>query len=33
MSNADFGSYLFHQGTNYHSYEFLGCTLEMVDGK
>ena len=33
MSNTDFGSYLFHQGTNYHSYEFLGCMLEMVDGK
>ena len=33
MSNTDIGSYLFHQGTNYHSYEFLGCSLEMVGGK
>lgn len=33
MSNTDIGSYLFHQGTNYHSYEFLGCSLNMVDGK
>ena len=33
MSNTDFGNYLFHQGTNYHSYEHLGCTLEIVDGK
>ena len=33
MSNTDIGSYLFHQGTNYHSYEFLGCSLNMQDGK
>ena len=33
MSNTDLGSYLFHQGTNYHAYEYLGCTLNMKDGK
>lgn len=33
MSNTDIGSYLFHQGTNYHAYEFLGCSLLMKDGK
>ena len=26
-------SYYFHQGTNYESYNFLGCNLEMADGK
>ena len=33
MSNTDLGSYLFHQGTNFHAYEFLGCSLLMKDGK
>ena len=33
MSNTDLGSYLFHQGTNYHSYDYLGCSLIMKDGK
>ena len=33
MSNTDLGSYLFHQGTNYRAYEFLGCSLLMKDGK
>lgn len=33
MSNTELGSYLFHQGTNYHAYEYLGCMLEIVDGK
>lgn len=33
MSNTDIGSYLFHQGTNYRAYEFLGCSLLMKDGK
>ena len=33
MSNNDLGSYFFHQGTNYHAYEYLGCSLEMKDGK
>ena len=26
-------SYYFHQGTNYESYNFLGCNLEVVDGR
>ena len=26
-------SYYFHQGPNYESYNFLGCNLEIVDGK
>ena len=33
MSNNDLGSYLFHQGTNFRAYEYLGCTLNMKDGK
>ena len=33
MSNTDLGSYFFHQGTNYRAYEYLGCTLNMKDGK
>ena len=33
MSNTDLGSYLFHQGTNYRAYEFLGCSLLQKDGK
>ncbi len=33
MSNTDLGSYLFHQGTNYRAYEYLGCSLLMKDGK
>ena len=33
MSNGDLGSYLFHQGTNFRAYEYLGCSLEMKDGK
>ena len=33
MSNADLGSYYFHQGTNYRAYEYLGCSLAIVDGK
>ena len=32
MSTVEFNSYLFHQGTNYHAYEFLGCSMEMKDG-
>ena len=33
MSNTDIGSYLFHQGTNFRAYEFLGCSLLIKDGK
>ncbi len=33
MANTDLGSYYFHQGTNYRAYEYLGCSLEMKDGK
>lgn len=33
MSNTDLGSYLFHQGTNYRAYEFLGCSLSIRDGR
>ena len=33
MSNTDLGNYLFHQGTNFHAYEYLGCSLLMKDGK
>ena len=33
MSNTDLASYLFHQGTNFRAYEYLGCSLKMVGGK
>ena len=33
MSNIDLDSYLFHQGTNYRAYDFLGCSLLVKDGK
>lgn len=33
MSNTEVHSYLFHQGTNYRAYEFLGCSLEMKGDK
>ncbi len=33
MSNIELNSYLFHQGTNYHAYEFLGCSLAKADEK
>ena len=33
MSNTDLGSYFFHQGTNFRSYEYMGCSLLMKDGK
>ncbi len=33
MSSTDLGSYYFHQGTNFRAYEYLGCSLQMKDGK
>lgn len=33
MGNADLASYLFHQGTNFRAYEYLGCTSSFLDGK
>ena len=33
MSTNDLGSYFFHQGTNFHAYEYLGCSCEINDGK
>ena len=33
MSSTDLGSYLFHQGTNYRAYDFLGCSLLKKDGR
>ncbi len=33
MSNTDLASYLFHQGTNFRAYEYLGCTLRIVDNE
>ena len=33
MSGGNLASYLFHQGTNFSAYEYLGCSLKMVDGK
>ena len=31
MGKADLASYLFHQGTNYHAYEYLGCTSVFLE--
>ena len=33
MNKNDLGAYLFHQGTNYRAYEYLGCTSSIEDGK
>ncbi|MBE6532668.1 MAG: 1,4-alpha-glucan branching protein GlgB [Ruminococcaceae bacterium] len=33
MSQGDLASYFFHQGTNFRAYDYLGCSLKMVDGK
>ena len=33
MSKTDLASYLFHQGTNFRAYEYLGCTLRIVDNE
>jgi len=33
MGNADLASYLFHQGTNYYAYEYLGCTSVFSGGR
>lgn len=32
MSDISMASYLFHQGTNFYSYDFLGCSVESIDG-
>ena len=32
MSSKDLNAYLFHQGTNYHAYDFLGCSVVKKDG-
>ena len=29
----DMGAYLFHQGTNYFAYDYLGCHESIIDGK
>ena len=31
MSESNLDKYLFHQGTNFASYDFLGCSVEMVE--
>ena len=33
IENTSLDSYYFHQGTNYQAYKFLGCNLELRDGK
>ncbi len=33
MRDTSLDKYLFHQGTNFASYEFLGCSVEKVSGK
>ena len=32
MNEKDLPTYLFHQGTNYHSYDLLGCNI-LRDGE
>ena len=33
MRDNALDKYLFHQGTNFASYEFLGCSVEIVEGR
>ena len=33
INTTDLPSYLFHQGTNYRAYEYLGCHEHKIDGK
>lgn len=33
MNDIDLAKYLFHQGTNYEAYKFLGSHFEYIDGK
>ena len=33
MENSNLAGYLFHQGTNYHAYKYLGCTSVFNKGK
>ena len=32
-NNSNLAAYYFHQGTNFHSYEYFGVNLELIDGK
>lgn len=32
MSDISMAGYLFHQGTNFYAYDFLGCSVESIDG-
>ncbi len=32
MNKSDLALYYFHQGTNFYSYKYLGCNLEIKDG-
>ena len=32
-NDTSLDSYYFHQGTNFEAYKFLGCNLEIVEGK
>ena len=33
MKKSDLAGYLFHQGTNFYAYQYLGCSLKIIDGK
>lgn len=33
MKSNNLASYYFHQGTNFYSYEYLGCNMSVEDGK
>lgn len=33
MDNKDLAPYLFHQGTNFWAYEYMGCNLKVENGK
>lgn len=33
MEKNNLAGYLFHQGTNFYAYEYLGCSVSVADGK
>lgn len=33
MSDMELGKFLFNQGTNYHAYEYLGCSADFSSGR
>ena len=33
IMESSLANYLFHQGTNFYAYDYLGCNLQMIGGK